>query len=411
MHRYLVHFAHSHLDFRVPELQSVAKGLRHRLEIAEKCTQESPFLVVEAESDSSASQVAGRSILVKNISRVWCEAPCLDLLLEQVEAAASTLFASLSGSFKILFRSFGSCIQRSQEETVGIYDRFASVIPGLGKVSLQQPDFTFLISEDHARSRFLFSQFVADGNRRLIARYNVKEREYIGTTSMDAELSLIMANMAAIRPQRSLIWDPFVGTGSLLLACADRGAFTIGSEIDRRQLTGGVTFDGGRQIKKSCNWQTNVQQYGLQSKVLDALIFDVSCPPLIRGVEFLDAIVTDPPYGIRAGAKQTGDKIQVSGMDDAVVSLLEFAAKYLTIGGRLVFWHPIIEEEDIKLLPSHPSLQTLYQSQQMCGGWSRLLVTMEKITANSHEPPAYIEKSGTFRKRLFDKLGKNNQHL
>ncbi len=34
----------------------------------------------------------------------------------------------------------------------------------------------------------------------------------------------------------SLVFDPFVGTGSILVAAAERGALTLGADIDMRIL-------------------------------------------------------------------------------------------------------------------------------------------------------------------------------
>ena len=48
---------------------------------------------------------------------------------------------------------------------------------------------------------------------------------------MDAGLSLIMANMGAVK-ENHLVFDPFVGTGSLLVACAHYGAYVMGTDID-----------------------------------------------------------------------------------------------------------------------------------------------------------------------------------
>jgi tRNA (guanine10-N2)-methyltransferase len=36
----------------------------------------------------------------------------------------------------------------------------------------------------------------------------------------------------------SFVYDPFVGTGSFLLTSAQFGAFTMGSDIDGRQIRG-----------------------------------------------------------------------------------------------------------------------------------------------------------------------------
>lgn len=49
---------------------------------------------------------------------------------------------------------------------------------------------------------------VCDGQRSRILEFNLKKRKYIGTTSMDAEVSLLMANQALARPG-SLVYDPF----------------------------------------------------------------------------------------------------------------------------------------------------------------------------------------------------------
>ena len=56
---------------------------------------------------------------------------------------------------------------------------------------------------------------------------------------MDTEISLMMANLAQAR-RGSLIMDPFVGTGSILVACAWFGAQTLGGDIDMRVLRGWI---------------------------------------------------------------------------------------------------------------------------------------------------------------------------
>lgn len=63
---------------------------------------------------------------------------------------------------------------------------------------------------------------MADGNRGQINEISLKTRKFIGNTSMDATLSLLMANQAMVK-QGDLVYDPFVGTGSLLVAAAKFG--------------------------------------------------------------------------------------------------------------------------------------------------------------------------------------------
>lgn len=52
---------------------------------------------------------------------------------------------------------------------------------------------------------------------------------------MDAQLSLLMANQAQIKPG-DLCLDPFVGSGSLLIAAAQFGGHVLGTDIDYLML-------------------------------------------------------------------------------------------------------------------------------------------------------------------------------
>jgi len=61
---------------------------------------------------------------------------------------------------------------------------------------------------------------VAQGNRDLVAAFDLKKRPYLGPTSMDNELALVMANMV-LAGKGKLCFDPFVGTGSILVVRLD----------------------------------------------------------------------------------------------------------------------------------------------------------------------------------------------
>eukprot|EP01052_Picozoa_sp_SAG31_P035504 SAG31_NODE_4294_length_3375_cov_2.010989_3_plen_285_part_00 len=68
--------------------------------------------------------------------------------------------------------------------------------------------------------RIYFGRQVCEGGGKGLAdQYNLKKRSHLGPTSMDAELSLLCANLGCARPG-TLALDPFAGTGSLLLAGA-----------------------------------------------------------------------------------------------------------------------------------------------------------------------------------------------
>lgn len=63
---------------------------------------------------------------------------------------------------------------------------------------------------------------IADGNRNMIKDISLKTRKFIGNTSMDPTLSVLMANQAMVS-NGDLVLDPFVGSGSLLVPAAKFG--------------------------------------------------------------------------------------------------------------------------------------------------------------------------------------------
>jgi tRNA (guanine10-N2)-methyltransferase len=83
----------------------------------------------------------------------------------------------------------------------------------------------------------------------------------------------------------SLVMDPFLGTGGLLIAASHFGALTLGSDIDPRILRG----------KHGKNIFTNFEQYQLHERLPDVLISDITKSPLQRKCLF-DAIITDRKF-------------------------------------------------------------------------------------------------------------------
>lgn len=140
-------------------------------------------------------------------------------------------------------------------------------------------------------------RFVAGSDRDAVLQYDLKRRKYISRTSMDAELSLVTANLALAAPGK-IIYDPFVGTGSFTVSCAHFGAKTLGSDIDGRSVRG---------IAEGIDIRTNFVQYGTTDNLLDNFISDLTNTPL-RSARLFDSIICDPPYGIREGPKVLGYK-------------------------------------------------------------------------------------------------------
>ena len=103
-----------------------------------------------------------------------------------------------------------------------------------------------LFTELHVYHRLNATQIAEGSARHLIQMFDVKRRAYFGNTSMEAEISLIMANQALVRchiSQRKshesqyfdqaapnkFIYDPFVGTGSTTYASFQLIVFLSGN--------------------------------------------------------------------------------------------------------------------------------------------------------------------------------------
>ncbi|KAJ2779491.1 hypothetical protein H4R18_003972 [Coemansia javaensis] len=393
MPKFIVHFVHFHTDFRRAELEALS-----RLEgVAVECDEQtggddSPFLVVEVASAEAAARLVRRGILVRSIAEYWGSGATYDEVFAEVRRRPERWAEHAQRSFRFTVEAFGRTL--TQAEKVAVIESFSFL--GLeGPIRMHGAETEFLVCEEHGDppvrngpKRVWFGRVVGRGSRHLIDRFDVKKRRYLGNTTMDAELSLIMANQALARPG-ALVYDPFVGTGSFLLTCAHFGAHTVGSDIDGRQIRGTAGFRRGVD-----GLQANLAQYQLAGRVVGTAVFDICHHPWRPGPLF-DAIVTDPPYGVRAGAKRLGRREGSAPrpgrspdcypptvpyeMSDVIRDLLDFATDKLVVGGRLVYWLPTVADEyEPADVPQHPALRLVANSEQPFGGWSRRLITMEK---------------------------------
>ena len=91
----------------------------------------------------------------------------------------------------------------------------------------------------------------------------------------------------------------------------------------------------------------------------------------------------DTPVWDNNGVKKNGEMRYPTTiayqLDEVIGDLLSYAADFLVIGGRLVYWLPLTESNCDQPLPTHPALQVVACSRQDFGKWCRKLITMEKI--------------------------------
>lgn len=115
---------------------------------------------------------------------------------------------------------------------------------------------------------------------------------------MDAQLSLLMANQALIQ-SGDLVFDPFVGTGSLLVSAAKFGGYVLGADIDFMMLHARARPSRITQKvrEKDESIIANLKQYNCADRYMDVVVADFSNPLWSDRIKF-DSIITDRKYGI-----------------------------------------------------------------------------------------------------------------
>ena len=145
------------------------------------------------------------------------------------------------------------------------------------RVNLENPD-TFLRTIVLDNSVLVSKQLV----KRSKKHYNdlkPHKRPFFYPGSMSPKLARGMVNLARAK-KGSTVLDPFCGTGGILIEAGIVGARVIGTDIDEKMVEG---------TKKNLEY-CNIKDYNIFQG--DAMYITLE--------EKVDAIVTDPPYGISA---------------------------------------------------------------------------------------------------------------
>ncbi|ORY62373.1 S-adenosyl-L-methionine-dependent methyltransferase [Pseudomassariella vexata] len=410
---YLIRFSQSHETFRVAEIQALAIVAGFNMEIIHY-DAESPFCVVRLPSEEAARTLIKRSIIAQSIHEHWGTGGTFDELHAEVKKKTSELWPKYkTASFKISLDNYQGT--RPNKQRVALFNSF-SYLPFSGEIKMKDPDEEFTIFEQWdfkavernlpAPLKVHFGRYIAPSGRDLCLKFDLKKRGYISTTSMDSELALITANIALAAPGK-LFYDPFVGTGSFPIACAQWGALAFGSDIDGRSIRG----EGKKKSLKG-----NFEQYGLQQMLGDMFVCDLTNSP-VRRRRILDGILCDPPYGVREGLKVLGcrdpekepwvvekgkliykepDFIPpkkpysfLAMLDD----ILQFATDTLVDNGRLSFWMPTANDEQQEMgVPTHPCMENVVVCTQVFNKWTRRLITYRRLPDSEVDSEALAQK-------------------
>jgi tRNA (guanine10-N2)-methyltransferase len=365
-------------------------------------SKDNVFAIVETNDIDLLRKVASRSVLLKHIYLLLAQGETP----EQCAAAISSSCPELVqlqqgiGSFRFDADAFG--MKMTPADKQAIREIFLPKLGITAPVSLLNPTFTLAVWMNGTHSGKAFQPQCWFGlhivscveGPAIVEELSLKKRPFMSPTAMPSFQAAIMAICALIR-EGCFAWDPFCGSGSIMLMLAKMGAIVIGSDMDWRYFKKGQS-NAKKGGSKEATLRGNFEHYGLSQPLL--VRADIGHLPFGHLFE-LDAIVCDPPYGIRAGTLDTSD----SGRQELlkiIARLLEAAAKHLRIGGRLVFFQPTTEYGEFSDEVKHPALRLLYAPlERIHDSWSRRLVVMEKVRECEKGMKAVLPEESVFKRQ------------
>lgn len=468
----LVEFAYTHMDFQMAELESVLDmhdiqlgGPDCRIvalpNAPPACSlkeyhHERPFVMLSfpakdapwlsnnenvgkwgmkssrTKSKSGIGNIIHRCALVRSVVELWGFGSSIEEASQmahswktsKVGQPVYTEVAEMSQSWKITTHTLGNKYTREEHNAM----RASFTTLGFkGPIKMNDVDQEFILMQEVEMSdrgtpkypRFYHKKLVVENaskpplavyfgrvlggqrkkGRNGLEHYNLKNRAFLGPTSMDAELSFVMTSYGQVQ-KGSVVYDPFVGTGSILLSCALRGAYCIGSDIDIRILRG--------KNEKENIWR-NFEQYNLQRPEIIRTDNAIYHRHYRDHTPLYDAIICDPPYGIRAGARKTGSRKEQPRpvkeeerhdhipqtkpypVSDVMSDLLDMASRTLVMGGRLVYVIPSYADFDERTdLPRHECLELIHSCYQPLSlELGRRIVAMKKV--KEYDPSLWDE--------------------
>lgn len=448
----LLHLYDEWNDFRIQEYNSILDILNvpqeYHLDEKNIYTNQS-FITTSLPSENIAIQICQRAVLVRGIFELWAQGDTFGELVDHVKLQSpsiSTSWITPEKSWSVEIMAYCKNLSHSQKE---ILRQHFKCLNFQGPVVLNNPDLNLGVLLDYSKVTansegcdernpqvpcYCGRLLARGGMRDELRKYDLKKRLYLGPTSLDHSLALIMANLAGAK-KGSMALDPFVGTGSILVALSHFGAHCTGMDIDVRVLKGAMYAGASRDA--SAVAQSNLQQtfvpgvghvnptanstdadtFFKKRDIMETFrSYDLALPELVRmdlhlldrhlGVSsdsIFDLIVTDPPYGIRAGGRKSGktngcsytiapdermDHIpstQNYPVEEVMLDLLHAAAKLLKVGGALCYLIPTSYDFKVDDLPKHPCLTMKRLCHQgLSTRHGRHAVLMHKICEYSH---------------------------
>ncbi|MCE5338736.1 MAG: methyltransferase domain-containing protein [Methanomicrobiaceae archaeon] len=238
-----------HPDLPVAELECVGTVLDRRAQVA----------VAECPNPEAARRLALTHVVMEYLGE--CE-PSKEAFATLLRDLAITTEKPFAGRVKKVQGSRMETAQLDLERLIG------SLIAG--PVSLREPveEYRAVASED----RCYFGRVLSRIDRGGFDARNPMRRPFFHPGVMMPRMARALVNLSLVKPGEQ-VFDPFCGTGGILLEAREIGVRVLGSDFDPAMVAG----------------------YRQNLPGSDVMIADATAVPICDHA--LDAIVTDLPYG------------------------------------------------------------------------------------------------------------------
>ncbi|KAK1443268.1 RNA methylase-like protein [Babesia gibsoni] len=352
-------------------------------------SQQNVFYYGNVPSMEVAIKIFERCVQGKSLIRVWSEGQTYADVLEDIKKnhEQDIVEKLVDKRWCVKFKCFNSKTEPSR--LVSILNEMSEVFDRAGDVDIKNPNTKIAIIERYNdyTTKKLCNIYIGECIREKDDldtwwdHYSLSKRPILAPTTLENMLAFIMINLGMVT-KGSVVLDPFVGSAGSLISASHFGALCFGSDIDMRVLKGWSVGHHNRNLPPSdlpTHVFTNFKHYNLPFP--EMLRFDnrhTVWKSLLGseevGSEWVDVIVADPPYGIRASAKNR--KLLAEDPEGEVVNclintLLDMSETMLVPEGRLVFLLPTKNHSMQKSLQilKRPKLEVKYIGlQQLTAG-------------------------------------------
>ncbi|MEM3055164.1 MAG: DNA methyltransferase [Candidatus Bathyarchaeia archaeon] len=316
-----------HETLPVSELKAIFEAEGHAYKVLEKLDQ---VLRVEA-SPECVKAVKNRAALTRlcGLELFTCEAEPSQAM-KAIRAVNLDEALKRGESFEVRIKHVKTHGQ--QVDSMALEGKLGEIILQItegAKVNLRNPEKTF--TGFLTDNKLVFGLKLAEISAKSFTERRAKKKPFFHPSAMPPKLARCMVNLA--KPKAGeLVFDPFCGTGSILIEAALIGCRVAGLDVQRRMVKGSLR---------------NFTHFGVKPEGL--VMADARNPP----IKAVDCVVADPPYGRSATTLRRTTKQIIEEVLKAVYGMLERGRRICMASPKTIEISSISEDLGYKHLESH----------------------------------------------------------